>query len=153
MNKMMTLMAGACLVFSSSAFAEWEYSENIDPMTDADKSIAAVHKGRNDFLAVRCDGKSGFDIIVGVGDYLGSNGPRQVAYRLDKDDPIDGGGWGTDTEGKVVFVPEDKEASVLGALKVRSNITIQVTDFQGSQPYSKFSLSGSSAAIKQLNCI
>lgn len=153
MKRITTLMAGLCIAFSGSAFADWRYSESIDPMTDEDRSIAALSQGRNDFIAVRCDGNSGFDILVGVGDYLGSTGGRDVTYRLDKDKPISAGNWATDTEGKIVFVPDDRKDSLLNSMKTRSDITVQVTDFQGSKPYSKFSLAGSTAAIEQLNCI
>lgn len=153
MKLMLSFVIGACIAFSASASANWNYSENVDPMTDEDRSMAAIFPGRNEAIVVRCNGSSDYDIIVGVGDYLGSNGPHEVVYRVDKEKPIDAGRWGNDTEGRLVFVPQSLKSDILYALKNGSHITFQVTDFQGSTPYAKFPLQGSSAAIDRLACI
>lgn len=153
MRRFLTWVVGACVLFSGSVLANWEFSEKIDPMTDEDTSMAALFHGRNEGIVVRCNGKSDFDIMVGVGEYVGSKGAYQVSYRFDKDKPENGGAWSTDTEGTVVFVPDRIKHSMLVVLKKRSDVTFQVTDHRGLKPYSTFSLIGSSAAIEKLSCI
>jgi hypothetical protein len=147
------ILVCASVFLSSPAFAAWNYVENIDPMTDENKSLVVIHKERNEFLLIKCDGSSDFDIYVGVGEFIGGDGRYRVTYRLDKDEPIDGGRWGLATTGTSVYAPESLETSLLESIKIRSTITFQVTDYQGSKPFSKFPLAGSSAAINQLGCI
>lgn len=131
---------------------EWEYHERIDPMTDEDNSFAGTAKGNNEMLIVRCAGADDYDIIVGVGTYLGSD-PANVAYRFDDDDPVNAGKWTPGTEGTVAFAPTSGKQDVLEGLQVASKVIFQITKFNGSKPHSEFSLSGSSSAINQLNCI
>lgn len=102
---------------------------------------------------VRCAGTSGFEIFVAVGDYIGTNGPHEVVYRVNKNEAVEAGRWGADTEGKAVFVPDGQKSEMLQLLKTGSEITFQVTDFRGSKPYAKFTLAGSSAAIEKLQCL
>jgi hypothetical protein len=137
---------------SASQSSEWRYQENIHPMTDEDKSFAATGTGRNTLVIVRCDGSDGVDVFVGVGEYLG-NGTAHVAYRFDEEDPVDAGEWNLGTEGNVAFAPQSMTQTLIDGFRQGSRVVFQITKFNGSQPYSEFSLSGSAAAISQLGCM
>lgn len=137
---------------SAQQLEEWVYEENIDPMTDENSSYAAIINGRKELIAVRCDGDNSFNIIVGVGEYLGSDSPP-VTYRIDKQPAVNADRWNLSTTGTLMFVPDSKLSEIKEGLLTGQNIIFQVTDFRGSKPYAKFSLSGSSAAISQLACM
>jgi hypothetical protein len=154
MKRSPVLLAATCLFFCAApALASWKYTQSINPMTDADESMAYLMRSNNEFVAVRCQGEGRIDIMVAVDEYLGPGERYPVDFRVDKNDPSDGGEWRTDNEGLVVFVPESLEPEMLGALKTRREITFQVTTENGSKPYANFSLSGSSEAISKLGCL
>lgn len=147
-------LAATCLsFFAAPALASWKYTESFNPMTDADESMAYLMKSNNEFLAIRCKGSANIDIMVAVDEFLGDADKYHVDYRLDKDEPKDGGKWRGDKEGFVVFVPESMEIQLLGALKTRREITLQVTTEKGTKPYANFSLAGASGAISKLGCL
>ncbi|MFU8896456.1 MAG: hypothetical protein ACNA8J_08720 [Gammaproteobacteria bacterium] len=149
------VIALALLSVSLPATANWEFRENIDPMTDEDKSIAATFSGRNEFVVVRCSGDSDYEIFLGVGTYIGSTRGRgsPVVYRADAEPPVEGGTWSTSTDGTAVFVPRASKGAFLDILKTASKVTIQVTDFRGSRHHAVFDLSGASDAISKLHCM
>ena len=154
MRKVSILAVGCLLgVFGVSASAEtWEYGENIDLMTDEDKSTALVANGRNEVIVIRCDGTDRFELYVGVGEYLG--GDRQpVSYRFDSEDPVSAGRWGLSTDKTVAFAPSSLKDELIELFRRHNQVVFQIRDYQGSSPTTKFSLEGSEAAISQMNCI
>lgn len=151
--------SAALLTFSlfvggaSANWGEWTYSENIDPMTDEDSSMAMIaNEEDRSTVLVMCDGSEEFKIFIVLGEYLG-NDSRPVSYRVDKQEAVDAGSWGVNTKGTAVFVPEDKKSGMLANLMNGEKIIFQVTDYQGSKPYAEFSLAGSTSAIEKLGCV
>lgn len=140
------------ILFSTNTFAEWAYQENTDPMTDKDTSMAISPGGHNELVGVRCNGTGNFDILVAVGEYLGSDKAR-VNYRFDRDDPVYAGSWSLSTNGMMAFAPASKTQKLIKQFKLRDTVIFQITDFRGSKPTSSFRLAGSVDALDQLSCI
>lgn len=141
------------VALSAPASADWQYEENFDPMTDKNKSIAITSLGRNESAIVRCDGNDDYDIIFSVGEFLNNDARVPVQFRIDDNEPSELRTWSLSTDGTAVFAPLRYKKELIDGLKGGSEITVRITDYQGSQPFSTFSLSGSSAAINQLTCV
>lgn len=131
---------------------EWIYQEDIDPMTDENSSWAGLPKSHNEMVVVRCSGAN-YDIIVGVGDYIGSSEAYPVTYRIDDKEAVGAGRWSPSTEGTMVFVPNRLKDDLLEELKSSSKIAFQVTNHRGTQHTAVFPLHGSARAIKKLKCV
>ncbi|BES71496.1 hypothetical protein RE428_25140 [Marinobacter nanhaiticus D15-8W] len=155
MNKFLQfgILLCASVLVSQSVYADWKYVENTDPMTDENKSIAMTSHGRNESVIVRCDGNSDYDIILSVGEYLNDNARVPVQFRIDDKEPSEERSWSLSTDGTAVFAPLRYKKELIEGLKNGSQIVVQITDYRGSKPFSKFSLAGSSAAISQLTCL
>ena len=96
------LLALALALLPLTAYSEWMYNENIDPMTDEDTSNVMIVDGRNTMIVVRCSGNDRFSIFAGVGRYLGSD-QRPVAYRFDSNEPQTSR-WSLSTDGAVASI-------------------------------------------------
>jgi hypothetical protein len=147
------ILVCASVFLSSPAFAEWKYVENIDPMTDENQSIAFTTHSAKESAAVRCDGNGDYDLIFRVGEYLNNDQRVPVQFRIDDNEASEERTWSLSTDGMAVFAPSRYKKELIEGLKKGSEFTIQITDYQGSRPFSKFSLEGSSAAINQLTCL
>jgi hypothetical protein len=151
------LFGATVLVLSASNasgdWGEWAYNPGTDPMTDKNLGMAVIAiREERSHIVVRCDGSDRFDIFISVGEYLGSkSGP--VTFRVDSQPAIDAGRWGINTEGTSVYVPERKRNEMLRYLKSGHTIIFKIHDFRGTQHFAEFPLAGSSAAIKQLECL
>lgn len=147
-----SIFALAIAAAATNAFADiWEHIPSFDPMTDRDRSLAAIMVDRGTMIAVRCNGSTDFDIIVRPGGHISSRDSAATTYRIDQQEPVQSS-WNLSTDGQAVFVPDRLKVEFLGQLKAGGRLVVQVRDFRGTPITAIYPLAGSTAAINQLSC-
>ena len=134
----------------ASQNGNWGHIENVDLMSDEDKSAVYTVKEKQT-IVVRCDGNNGFDVIIRPDEYIGSEA-APVAWRIDGGD-IQNSRMGLSTRGTAVFVPNSIKAEFASSLRSASEIVIRVTDFRGTPITFAIDVTGASEAFGQLSCM
>lgn len=149
MKKLLTALTLLSTSFLSQA--EWVYIENVDLMTDENKSIIATTNGRHKMLALRCekDSPKGYHVILSF-DYLGES--NDVYVRFDKDKPFKVNG-SESTRGNAIFINSDSYKKLLNGFKAKSKVAFQTTDFRGTTKQAAFDLNGFSKELSKVNCV
>ncbi len=141
---------------SNSAFAEWEYEESHDAITERDESYASESyrdNYDNRSMIVRCRGND-VEILFHADDYIGSlnNDRVRVDYRFDDDEAAVGVRFSLSTNGTAIFVPANRKLEWLQSLTEGSTLFLRWYDYNGTPSETEVSLSGSSSAIGRLAC-
>jgi hypothetical protein len=154
MKNLKLALALSSLILTAPAMASqngnWRYLENVDLMSDEDKSAVYTAKEK-ETIVVRCDGNNGFDVIIRPDEYIGSD-PAPVAWRIDGGD-IQNSRMGLSTQGTAAFVPGSIKAEFANSLRNASEIVIRVTDFRGTPITFVIDVTGANEAFSQLSCM
>ena len=149
MKKVLTALT--ILSASFIAQAEWVHIENVDLMTDEDKSIIATNDGRRKMITLRCDKESpkGYYVILSF-DYLGESNDVYVRFDKDKQFKVNGA---ESTRGNAIFINSENYEKLLNGFKAKSKVAFQTTDFRGTKKQAVFDLNGFSKELSKMNCV
>ena len=142
------LLAASLTALSFTASADWNYSEQIDLMTDKDNSFVYQAKDRNG-LVVRCTGDE--PRIIVKFDYLGE--ANRVLVRFDKEDAMQLLAPTKSTTGVALFLNPGNIPMLIESMKKYSTLAIQTTDYLGTPKSEVYSLSGFTSQVNKLSCV
>ena len=132
-------------------------SKQIDPMTDRDESVLLTEAlGESQFswtpsLSWRCDAED-IELIIFAGDFLTSDDPVRVQYRLDERPAEEPSPWSVSTTGQAVFAPASILLELSDGAKDASRLRVRLTDYRGTHHDLEFGLSGLAAGLDSLAC-
>jgi len=135
---------------AASQVGNWNYLENVDLMSDENKSAVYTIKEKQT-ISVRCDGNNSFNVIIQPDEYIGSEA-APVAWRIDGGD-VQQSRMNLSTRGTAVFVPSSIKAGFVDSIRNASKIVIRVTDFRGTKITFSIDLTGANESLNQLSCM
>ena len=148
--KFIVLIAG---LFSTTVFADWQYKNQVDPMTDIDSSfVLKKSESGNGSVIIRCS-KDDFDIIFRFNYVSGDD--RYISLRFDQNKPklVDTTS-STDRQGRFV---RDSQISpkneILKSIESANKLVARSKDWQGTPNTEIYNLIGSKAALSNLTCL
>ncbi|MGU3814821.1 hypothetical protein [Vibrio diabolicus] len=148
-----TLTGGLLFALSSyTCAAQWTSETIKDDFTDETKVFASVLSDagfRDGFIHMGCYPGKSFEVKVGAGKYIGSKRiPNNVKYRVDKNEPVEM--TMNSTSKRYVYMNDANSKFVRDLLDGKSSVVVQLTSYDYDISKAKFSLKGSTKAIKQV---
>jgi hypothetical protein len=133
----------------TSSMAAWEFTQDIDPMTDETKSFAmGKTEDRKGIIAVRCMSNSLSIIYLSTGQYF-SEDLGSIKARLDKNTVEQIGTYGHGTN--MTQIRDDSEAKFLNMLKSGNKLIVKSYGYSDNSGEVRiFPLSGSTTAIEKV---
>jgi len=123
--------------------SQWKFFEDFDSFNDKNSSyvllLPSSSVGNDDpsAIAVKCDAKGGYDIIVTSNGYIGArNNGIPVRYRFGTKDPITEK-WNESTNGTAAFLPSFYN-DFRTQLATGEDFIFEITDYNGSRSRSEF---------------
>lgn len=141
----------AAALLSAPVMADWEHRNNVDLMSDSDKSIVFAPASSGDGAAVvRCDGTGSYDVIF-MFDYLGDK-YESVALRFDQGEPATFSATAS-TNGKARFLTNTVKADAVAKMAASSRLVVRGIDFRGTPETFVVDLKGFTEQAKKLSCM
>lgn len=123
--------------------SQWQFVEDFDSFNDKNSSYvfleptSTVSGDEPKFIAVKCDAKGGYDILVASNGYIGGRNNRvQVRYRFGANDPTTEK-WNESTTGTAAFLPSSYN-DFRTNLATGEDFIFEITDYNGSPSSSEF---------------
>jgi hypothetical protein len=123
--------------------SQWQFVEDFDSFNDKNSSYiyleptSTVSGDDPKFIAVKCDAKGGYDILVASNGYIGARDNRvQVRYRFGTNDPTTEK-WNESTTGTAAFLPSSYN-DFRTNLATGEDFVFEITDYNGSRSSSEF---------------
>lgn len=123
--------------------SQWQFVEDFDSFNDKNSSYvfleptSTVSGDDPKFIAVKCDAKGGYDILVASNGYIGGRNNRvQVRYRFGANDPTTEK-WNESTTGTAAFLPSSYN-DFRTNLATGEDFIFEITDYNGSRSSSEF---------------
>ena len=136
----------------------WSYVQREDPLTDADTSFIALPplgdlRGTRAGLSIKCDADAfkGFNIIIPIDGYLGSEDEVGVLVRFDKA-VAKPAMWFNSVAGTGVFVSDIEKDDLFAKMKKAKMMVFRVQKYDKGVATYQFNLSGLSKALIKLKC-
>jgi hypothetical protein len=130
-----------------------------DPITGDDRSFAwvttptyATSGSSGGVLYVRCVGDFDYEAFIEFTVFLDSENDVRVTYRFDDGEAIDAEFRST-FDGSTLFVPADRVADWLRALRASHRFSLRATTFRGVDHTLVFELEDFGEAIGELGCL
>ena len=141
----LALLAALPMMAQAAQIDDWRYSQEIDPITDEDTSVAITLSDDGGALMVMCL-RGEPRVIINAGVYLGHDQQLSALWRIDGNEP------------KPAEVPVVDEMAVLPAHVMDDMIEgaqaiIRIADFRGTRHTHTFSLRGFYDATGLLSCV
>lgn len=151
LNKLSLALTLATLASANTLASAWMYTEDIDLMTDEDRSMVISDNLSPDaFMALRCQGSDDFNIVA-VFEYLGDKNTR-VTVRFDQAAPQTFTTIAS-TNGRARFFRDADKPHLLESMKAHNRLVIRATDWRGVDKTEQYDLTGFTAAVNQMRCI
>lgn len=155
MSKFSKTLMTSLLLISSNALANtgsWSFEKTVDDFTDETKTFASVFSEtgfKGGFIHIGCYPGKNFELKVGAGKYIGDKAiTNNVKYRVDKNTPVEM--TMNPTSERYVYMNDMDSAFIKELMKGQSTVIIQLTSYDYDISKAKFSLKGSSDAIKKV---
>ena len=138
------------------SFGSFEVEKDVDAFTDENSSLMVGIGIENDNAAFvfRCnsDSETGLDVFVVTDEYLGSEGPVKVDYRLDQEPPAFDTNWNMGTSGRSVFMRDSMQEELKDSFPDHEEVRFRIYDFDGVGHDFLFGLNGFEEAFEALGC-
>ena len=144
-----------CLTNAQEGVGNWSYVENIDPMSDDDRSYIFTPEleptaAREGLLVVPCiQGQIG--LVIVADDYINSD-EIEIKYRFGDDPAGDFQFWLAVPDGTQVLTPPEFVKPIINTATRYEKVVFQVLDYQGGSHYYSFDLTGLADALTRLSC-
>ena len=112
MKAIKTLIAAALIAGSTTAAANWQYSESTNPMTDETIHIAYGYEGGQQ-ITFRCANKK-LNAWIDPDEYIGMSSwdrktrTKSATFRIDKNKAVTQTTWTMGTDSDVIFSPDPR---------------------------------------------
>jgi hypothetical protein len=139
------------LTFTAIAHAGvWEYVHNLDPITDANRSLVGiVDEGSDTILAVRCM-DDGLNVQITGETYIGTGGVAGV-WRVDSGNAVPLVLINS-IDGKSVYFPMEDVPEVVSKMRKGNTLAVRVYVDGGGHITSVYTLIGFDRQYRKLQC-
>ena len=137
------------------SYGSYTFLPSTDDFTDEDRSaIATLDESREAGFGWKCMG-DGLNVLYIFNKYMAgdSDGEVIVRFRVDKNPPSEQLYWSLSSDHTMAYMPMELVRAFTASAVAGSVVVFEVIDpIDGETKRHKFSLSGVTAAIKQLSC-